>query len=61
MSCSAPETRPPLRVGELAELLQVSHDSILRAIARGDIEATKLGRLWLIPATEADRLIRGKS
>lgn len=53
------ETRPPLRVRDLAELMHVSEDTVLRAIARGEIAANKFGRQWFIPAAEADRLAGG--
>lgn len=41
---------------ELAELLQMSKDSVYRAIAAGEIEAVKLGRLYRIPKHVVERM-----
>lgn len=51
------EDRPPLRVPKLAQQLGVSEDTVLRSIRRGQIKANKVGRVWLIPAPEVDRLM----
>lgn len=46
----------PIHVDELAAYLRVHPRTVLRAIERGEIRATRLGRQWLIPAAEKDRL-----
>jgi excisionase family DNA binding protein len=48
--------REPLTVSELAKRMRVSKQTVWRAIASGEIAATKLGRQYRIPAHEADRL-----
>jgi excisionase family DNA binding protein len=45
-----------MRVHELADLMGVSRNTVLRAIEREEIRATKLGRAWFIPASEVARL-----
>jgi excisionase family DNA binding protein len=49
-------SRQPLTVEELADRLRVNEATIRRAIRRGEITATKLGRQYRISAAEADRL-----
>lgn len=54
-------SRAPLTVSELAARMRVSTDTVRRAIERGEITATKLGRQYRIPAHEADRLTGAQS
>jgi excisionase family DNA binding protein len=45
-----------LRVKEVATILSVSEDAVLRRVQSGQIRALKLGRIWLIPKDEIRRL-----
>ena len=42
---------------ELARQLGVSRDSVIRAIAKGDIKIIRFGRRVLIPASEVERIM----
>lgn len=46
----------PVHVDHLARHLGVHPRTVLRAIERGEIAASRLGRQWLIPASEVARL-----
>ncbi|WP_027186730.1 helix-turn-helix domain-containing protein [Desulfovibrio cuneatus] len=48
----------PLSVAETAEFLGLSTKTIFRWIERGDIQATKLGKVYRIQRAEIDRLLR---
>jgi excisionase family DNA binding protein len=45
---------------EMAQVLGVSRESVVRAIAKGKIKIVRFGRRVLIPATELQRLLRGE-
>ena len=42
---------------DLAKMIGVSSFAVYAAIKKGEVKATKLGRRWLIPKTELDRLL----
>jgi excisionase family DNA binding protein len=52
-------TQPPaaLRVGEVARLLGVHRSSVYRAVHRGELRIARLGKRFLIPAGELERLL----
>ena len=41
-------SREFLRIDQVAELLDVSRDTVYRHVRTGDLPGTRLGRLWLI-------------
>ena len=43
---------------QAAALLGLSRPSIVEAIGRGDIEARKFGRKWIIPTAPLRRMLR---
>jgi excisionase family DNA binding protein len=49
--------RLTLKINEAAALIGVSHQTIRRAIARGDIRVSRKTRHVLIPRTELERFI----
>jgi excisionase family DNA binding protein len=51
----------PWRVGEAAEFLRISSNFLYRKIATGEVQATKLGRVVLVPSAEVERLAKGVS
>ena len=51
--------RPPYRIPEAARRLGISDQLIRKAILRGDLDAFRLGRTWLIRPDSVDRLLRG--
>ncbi len=53
--------RPPYRIPEAARRLGTSDQLTRKAIIRGDLEAFRIGRTWLIRAESVDRLLRGDS
>ncbi len=53
--------RPPYRIPEAARRLGISDQLTRKAIIRGDLEAFRIGRTWLIRAESVDRLLRGDS
>lgn len=44
-----------LRVEEVAQLLDVSRDTVYRHVRSGTLPSTRLGRLWLIPRRALER------
>lgn len=50
----------PYRLKELAEETGLAYITLWRAVQAGEIEAVKLGKVVLIPAAEAHRLIYGE-
>ena len=46
----------PVHVAEVARHLGVHPKTVLRAIARGEIAAQRVGKTWLVPASELARL-----
>jgi len=46
-----------LKVSDVARRLNVSQMTILRMIKDGQIEATRIGKSWRIPAKAVERLI----
>jgi excisionase family DNA binding protein len=46
-------------VAEAAQMLGVSRISVYRAVWRGELEATRLGRRVLIPLVAIHRLLHG--
>lgn len=52
--------RVTFTVAECAEMLGVHPDTVRAAIERGELRATRLGRQWLIPASEVERIAAGE-
>lgn len=48
--------RPPYRIAEAAERLGTSNRTVRDAIRNGRLKAHRLGRIFLIPRDEIDRL-----
>jgi excisionase family DNA binding protein len=55
------DTRPPYRIPEAARRLGISDQCTRLAILRGDLDAFKIGRTWLIQPESVDRLKRGET
>ena len=55
-----PDDRPPHRIPEAARRLGISDQLCRMAIVRGDLDAFRLGRTWLIRPESVDRLLRGE-
>jgi excisionase family DNA binding protein len=53
--------RPPYRIPEAARRLGISDQLCRMAIIRGELDAFRLGRTWLIRPESVDRLLRGKA
>ena len=51
--------RPPYRIPGAARALNVSDQSIRQAIKRGELDAFRLGKIWLIRAESIERLRKG--
>jgi excisionase family DNA binding protein len=54
------ETRPPYRIPEAARRLGISDQLTRQAILRGELDAFRIGRTWLIRPESVDRLLRGE-
>ena len=52
-----PDAPPPYKVPQVAKLLDVHSNNVLRMIHNGEIEATKLGKQWFIPRKQIDDLL----
>ncbi len=46
-------------VREVAEAFGLHPDTVAAAIRRGELRATRLGRRWLVPREEVERIERG--
>jgi excisionase family DNA binding protein len=51
--------RSPYRVTEAARRLGISDQQTLKAIKRGELDAFRVGRLWLVHPASVDRVLRG--
>jgi excisionase family DNA binding protein len=51
--------RAALSMQEFAAQLGVSKDTVIRAIARGEVKTVKFGRRVLVPMSELERTLRG--
>ncbi|MHA2218633.1 MAG: helix-turn-helix domain-containing protein [Candidatus Hodarchaeales archaeon] len=49
--------RQVLSVKEFSEIIGVPQSTVRRWLQKGDIKGTQIGRKWLIPATEAEKII----
>ena len=54
------EFRAPYRIPEAARRLGISDQLTRKAIMRGELDAFRLGRTWLIRPESVDRLLRGE-
>lgn len=59
-TAAAVQQQQPLTVAELAARARAHPKTIRRAIERGDIDAYKPLRRWLIDVEEAERWLRGR-
>jgi excisionase family DNA binding protein len=48
---------PPYRIPEVARLFNVSEQLVRQAIRRGELDAFRLGKLWLIRPDSVQRLL----
>ena len=53
--------RPPYRIPEAARRLGISDQLCRMAIIRGEIDAFRIGKFWLIRPESVDRLLRGEA
>jgi excisionase family DNA binding protein len=53
------DVRPPYRIPEAARRLGISDQLARQAILRGELDAFRIGRTWLIRPESVDRLLRG--
>ncbi len=44
-------------VSEFSEELGVPHSSVRRWLKTGELRGTKMGKKWLIPASELERIV----
>jgi excisionase family DNA binding protein len=58
---SAQELPSVLKPIEAAKLLRVDMRTILSMIARGELPASRIGRVWRIPRSAVQDLMEGKS
>ena len=49
--------RKVLSVKEFSEIIGVPESTVRRWLQKGDIKGTQIGRKWLIPVSEAERII----
>jgi excisionase family DNA binding protein len=56
MSRSRPP-RPPYRLTEAAKQLGISDQLTLKLIKRGELDAFRLGRLWMVRPESVERLL----
>ncbi|WP_435070424.1 helix-turn-helix domain-containing protein [Amycolatopsis thermoflava] len=49
--------RDAYRTDEVADRLGVPYRTVMRAISRGEIGAIKLGRYYVVPRSELERLL----
>jgi excisionase family DNA binding protein len=49
--------RSPYRVTDTARRLGISDQQTLKAIKRGELDAFRVGRLWLVHPESVDRLM----
>jgi excisionase family DNA binding protein len=55
------ENKPFVSVAELAKMLGISHVAIFKKIKKGQIEAQKVGRSYIISAEEVNSILNTKS
>jgi len=53
------QVRPPYRVEEAAERLNVTPYQVRQAVQRGELDGFRIGRTVLIRPKSLDRLLRG--
>ncbi|CAA2161174.1 hypothetical protein MBRA_06334 [Methylobacterium brachiatum] len=51
-------SKPTCSLDQVAALLSLSRQSVVDAIERGDIDARKFGRKWIIPTAPLRRMLR---
>ena len=52
-----PKTKKVYTVSEFSKELGIPQSSVRRWLKSGELIGTKLGKKWLIPASEIDRLV----
>ena len=52
-------SRATLDTNELAALLNMDRDSVLKALRNGELPGLKIGRLWRIPVPKLLALLEG--
>ena len=52
--------RQVLSVREFSEIIGVPESTIRRWLQKGDIRGTQIGRKWLIPLSEVERIVNPK-
>jgi len=52
-----PKTKMVYTVSEFSRELGVPHSSVRRWLKSGELRGTKMGKKWLIPASEIERLV----
>jgi len=48
-------------VEEVALLLKISYQTVMKLIKKGDIKAIRLGKQYRVPKSEIDRLLGGQN
>jgi len=54
---SKKEFKKVFTVAEFSEELGIPQSSIRRWLKKGELRGTKMGKKWLIPASEVERLV----
>ena len=52
-----PKTKKVYTVSEFSKDLSVPQSSVRRWLKSGELRGTKMGKKWLIPASEIERLV----
>lgn len=56
---SQPDVNRPLKIREFAALVGVSYNTAYRAIKRGEIESSRIGRQILVPRRVVNQILEG--
>lgn len=57
MTTPTPKTKKVYTVSEFSKELGVPQSSVRRWLNKGELLGTKMGKKWLIPASEIERLV----
>ena len=52
--------RQVISVKEFSEIIGVPESTVRRWLQKGDIRGTQIGRKWLIPLSEVERIVNPK-
>jgi excisionase family DNA binding protein len=60
-NCQSPETPFAYRVKEFCERIRISPSTFWKHVKLGKIRVVRIGGRVLVPATEADAILRGEA